>query len=107
MLISLSNTFKPSLKLLWFNTHPDKGKPDRKAGAQSHRSTGISSRQRDYQMQKAHTIFSVVQKSSLRESSRAGRFSKRWHLSRPDPARPQPLNTTARFRKKTPDGKKI
>jgi hypothetical protein len=100
-------TFKRNLKVLWSNIFPDKGKPDRKAGAQSHRSTSNCLRQRDYQMQKAHPTFSFAQKSSLREASRAGRFSKRWHLSRRQPARPQPLNTTAKFRDKISDGKKV
>ena len=58
-------------------------------------------------MQKAHPNFAFAPKSSLREASRAGRFAKRWHLSRPDPKRPQPLNTTAGFRIKTPPDKKM
>jgi hypothetical protein len=58
-------------------------------------------------MQKAHPVLSLAQRSSLREVSRAGRFAKRWHLSRTPPSRPQPLNATARFRLKTMFGKKM
>ena len=57
-------------------------------------------------MQKAHPILSLAQRSALREVSRAGRFNKRWHLSRLLPSRPQPLNATAGFRLKTPNGRK-
>jgi len=57
-------------------------------------------------MQKAHPILSFAQRSALREASRAGRFAKRWHLSRLLPPRPQPLNATSVFRLKTPNGRK-
>lgn len=57
-------------------------------------------------MQKAHPIFSIARRSSLRMASRAGRFAKRWHLSRLPPSRPQPLNATAGFRLKAVAGRK-
>jgi hypothetical protein len=59
-------------------------------------------------MQKAHPTFTFAHRSSLREASRAGRFSKRWHLSRlPLPVfRPLPSGAIAGFGRKASAGRK-